>query len=70
MDTYRLDVDKIRRLGFNKGMSISKVCENAGLSRSRATGWRNRGVYASTVYKVAQVLGVDPIELIIEEAAE
>ena len=67
MDTYKLNVDKIRTLAFSKGMSISKTCEKAGMSRSRATEWKSRGVNPSTVYRVAQVLGVNPEELIIKE---
>lgn len=68
MDTYKLNVEKIRILSFSKGMSISRVCEEAGMSRSRATEWKTgRGVTPSTVYRIAQVLNVEPSELVIKE---
>lgn len=67
MNTYKLDLDKIRSLSFSKGLSISRVCEKAGMSRSRATEWKSRGVTPGTVYKIAQVLNVNPEELIIKE---
>ena len=67
MDTYKLNIDKIRSLSLSKGLSIAKVCEKAGMSRSRATEWRSRSVYPSTVYRIAQVLGVTPEELVIKE---
>lgn len=64
--TYRMDLEKIRAMAFRKGMSISKVCEVAGLSRSRAVHWKTRGVYPKTVFKVAQVLGADPLDIVME----
>ena len=68
MDTYKLNVDKIRTLAFSKGMSISKTCEKAGMSRSRATEWKaGRRVTPNTVYRIAQVLSAEPEELIIKE---
>lgn len=67
MDTYKMNIDKIRSLSFNKGMSISKLCEKAGMSRSRATDWKNKGVNPRTVYRIAKVLEVEPEELIIKE---
>lgn len=67
MVTYRMNMDKIRALSFSKGMSVSRLCEAAGMNRSRATEWRSRGVNPRTVYRIAQVLGVDPKELIVSE---
>lgn len=68
MDSYRLNVEKIRSLSFSKGMSISRTCEKAGMSRSRATEWKaGRRVSPNTVYRIAQVLNADPEELIIKE---
>lgn len=67
MDTYKMNVDKIRTLSFNKGMSVSKLCEMAGMSRSRATDWKNKEVTPRTVYRIAQVLNVRPEELIVQE---
>lgn len=67
MDYYKLDIEKIRLLSFNKGMSMSGLCKAAGMSRSRATDWKNKGVTPRTVYRVAQVLEVEPEELIIQE---
>lgn len=67
MFTYKMDVDKIRSLSFSKGMSISKLCEAAGMSRSRVAEWRYRGVNPRTVYRIAQVLDVEPEELIVKE---
>lgn len=69
MDTYKMDIDKIRALSFSKGMSLSKLCESAGMSRNRATEWKHRGVNPRTVYRIAQVLDVDPEELILNAAA-
>lgn len=68
MDTYKMNMDRIRSLSFSKGMSVSKLCEIAGMSRSRATEWKTKGVTPRTVYRIAQVLNVAPEELIIEEA--
>lgn len=62
--TYMMDLDKIKILALNRGMSLSGLCENAGMSRSRATGWKHKGVSPKTVYKVALVLGVKPEEII------
>lgn len=67
MDTYKMNMDRIRSLSFSKGMSISKLCEKAGMSRSRATDWKHRSVHPKTVYRIAQVLDVDPAELVIKE---
>lgn len=67
VDTYKLNVNKVRTLSLNKGMSVSKVCEKAGMSRSRVTDWKNRSVTPSTVYRIAQVLNVEPEELVITE---
>ena len=67
MGTYKLDVHKVRRLSFSKGLSMSGLCERAGMNRSRASEWKHRSVNPSTVYKIAQVLEVDPAELITEE---
>ena len=67
MKTYRLDVDKVQELSFKKGMSMARLCNNAGMQRSRATEWKYRGVNPRTVYRIAQVLDVDPEELIIKE---
>lgn len=66
MDSYRMDMDKIRLLAFNKGMSVSKLCEKAGMGRSRATRWKTEKVSPKTVYRVAQVLEVVPEELIMK----
>ena len=62
-----MDLDKIRSLSFSKGMSIAKLCESAGMSRSRATDWKSKEVTPRTVYRIAQVLEVDPEELVIKE---
>ena len=67
MDTYKLNMEKIMSLSFSKGMSLAKLCENAGMSRSRATEWKNRTVNPRTVYRIAQVLNVEPSELVIKE---
>ena len=67
MDTYKLNMEKIMSLSFSKGMSLAKLCENAGMSRSRATEWKNRTVNPRTVYRIAQVLNVEPGELVIKE---
>ena len=68
MNTYKMNMDKIRSLSFSKGMSLSKLCESAGMSRNRATEWKYRGVNPRTVYRIAQVLEVEPEELILKEA--
>lgn len=67
MFTYKMDIDKLRSLSFSKGMSISKLCEEAGMSRSRVAEWKYRGVSPKTVYRIAQVLNVEPEELIEKE---
>ena len=67
MKTYRMDLDKVIDLSFRKGMSLPRLCAEAGMSRSRATEWKNREVNPRTVYRIAQVLGVKPEELIIKE---
>ena len=67
MSTYKLNMDKIMSLSFSKNMSMAKLCENAGMSRSRATEWQHRSVTPRTVYRIAQVLEVEPEELILEE---
>lgn len=64
MDSYMMDLDKIKILALNKGMSISGLCEKAGICRSRATEWKYRGVSPKTVYRVALVVGVKPEEII------
>lgn len=67
MSTYKLNMKKIMSLAFSKNMSMARLCESANMSRSRATEWQNRAVTLRTVYRIAQVLGVDPEELIIKE---
>ena len=67
MKTYKLDLHKIEALSLRNGMSVAKLCENAGMSRSRATEWKCRTVNPRTVFRIANVLGVDPLELIIME---
>lgn len=64
---YKLDINKIRILAFKRGMTLSGLCESAGMNRSRATEWKHRSVNPRTVYRIAQVLGVDPTELVTEE---
>lgn len=64
---YKLDIDKIRLLSFNKGMTLSGLCEKAGMNRSRATEWKDRTVTPKTVCRIASVLEVAPGELIIQE---
>lgn len=68
MKTYKFDVDKVQDLSFRKGMSMARLCKNAGMQRSRATEWKSREVTPLTVYRVAQVLDVEPEELILKEA--
>lgn len=70
MESYKLDIDKIRLLSLRKGMSVSSLCEKAGMSRSRATEWKTRRVNPRTVYRIASELNVDPVDLIVEEAKE
>lgn len=67
MSAYKLDTDKVRKLAFVKGMSMSGLCEKAGMNRSRATDWKYRSVSPRTVFRIAQVLEVDPYELVEEE---
>lgn len=66
MTQFMMDLDKVRILALNKGLSISGLCIEAGLSRSRGTDWGKRAVRASTVFKVARVLGVEPLEIVKE----
>ncbi len=67
MDKYKLDIERVRRLAFNKGLSLSGLCEKAGMNRSRATEWKDRPVTPKTVYRIAEVLGCIPSELVTEE---
>lgn len=67
MKTYKLDVSKVQDLSFRKGMSMAQLCKSAGMQRSRATEWKYRGVNPRTVYRIAQVLEVEPEELILKE---
>lgn len=67
MATYKLNLKKIKDLSTQKGMSMSKLCESAGMNRSRATDWKHRGVYPKTIRHLADVLDIDPEELILEE---
>lgn len=64
MGSYMMDLDKIKILALNRGMSLSMLCKEAGICRSRATEWKHRGVSPKTVYKVALVVGVKPEEII------
>lgn len=65
---YNLNLKHIRKLAFNKGWSMSHLCEKAGLSRTRATEWsKGRGVQALTVYKIANALDVEPENIIVSE---
>lgn len=70
MSTYKLNMNKIMSLSFSKNMSMAKLCERAGMSRSRATEWQSREVTLRTVYRIAQVLDVDPDELVIKSTEE
>lgn len=67
MQTYKLNVKKIEELALRQGMSLARLCESTGMSRSRVSDWRNREVNPRTVYRIATALSVDPVELIVKE---
>lgn len=62
----RVDYEKLQLFALNKGLSVSRVCEKAGLSRSRGTDLKNRNTQARTIYKIAKVLDVKPSDLLKE----
>lgn len=67
MNTYKLNMAKVMDLSFRQNMSMAKLCEKAGMSRSRASEWQSRYVTPRTVYRIAQVLNVEPEDLIVKE---
>ena len=67
MQRYKLDLDKVKELALCKGWSLSKLCEKAGMSRSRVSDWKSRGINPNTAYRLANALSVEPTEIIIKD---
>ena len=65
---YKLNLIKIQNMALNKGMSLSALCDQAGIERSRITDWKKHRVTPRTVYLIANALGATPSEIITEEA--
>lgn len=64
---YKLNLKKIQGMALNKGLSLSSMCDIAGISRSRMTDWQKHMVTPKTVYLIASVLETTPAEIIVEE---
>ena len=62
---YNLNVDKLQRIAFQKGFSLSGLCVAAGINRSRVSDWKRHNVTPATVKKLADVLGCEPVDLVI-----
>ena len=67
MQTYKFNLKALEELSLRKGLSLAKLCEKAGMSRSRVADWKRREVNPKTVFRIAQVLGADPMDLIVKE---
>lgn len=60
-----IDTLKIRMLHSEKGWSQAELAKQAGMNRASISALINRGTcYASSLYKIAKALNVDPSELI------
>lgn len=67
----KVDSFKLRNLAMNKGWSLRKLAEKAGIGHatiySLADNKRKHGFSADKLYKVAIALGVKTTDLIIED---
>ena len=65
--TYAVDVEKIKRLAFDKGWSLNVLAFHADIGPLTFHKWSiGRKAYPHTVAKVAAALEVKPSELIKE----
>ncbi len=63
--TVEVDVDKMRELRINQGLSQRRLAERAGVSNTSV--WkieRGGGANPATLKKLADVLGVRPTDLL------
>jgi transcriptional regulator with XRE-family HTH domain len=66
--TVEVDVKKLKRMRINQGLTQRELASRAGVSNT--TLWkieRGGGVTPPTLKKLADVLGVTPVELLDEE---
>ena len=64
---YHLDLNRVQEIAFKKGWSVSRLCEEAGMSRSRATRWRHGySIQAGSVYKLAEALGCESKDIVLD----
>lgn len=62
--TYSIDIDKVKRLALENGLSIAKMCEEAGITVSVI--YQNKTHYPSSIKRIADVLGVSIKEIVKE----
>jgi lambda repressor-like predicted transcriptional regulator len=61
---YAIDKDKVKRLALENGLSIAKMCEEAGITVSVI--YQNKTHYPSSIKRIADVLGVSIMEIVKE----
>ena len=61
---YVIDKEKIIKLALDQGMSVNKLCDEAGLST--AVIHINKTHYPSSIKAIADVLGVSVSEIVKE----
>ena len=61
---YQIDIEKVKRLALENGLSIAKMCEEAGITVSVI--YQNKTHYPSSIKRIADVLGVSIMEIVKE----
>lgn len=57
---YRMNVNRVRALAFEKGYTIHGLCEAAGIGHTNVRRWETAGVHPQTIRRIANVLEVSP----------
>ena len=67
---FDMDLDKVKLLALDNGWSIIEVARMAGISPATIYQATHRYTTATTLQKIAGVLGVKPSDLIAQRVAE
>ena len=65
-----VDVDKLKRLRLERGFSQRQLAERAGVANTTVANIEQRrgGAHPNTLRKLADVLGVSPLDLMEQES--
>ena len=68
---YNVDVDKIERLAYDNGMTLTALSVASGHSNTLMSAVKSRGTMSTrSLFAVAQVLGVNYEELMLKDTQE